>query len=106
MYSRMEEKKRCVNFTYDEKLKLAEFIKQHPVLLNKKTDGATNKAKDDAWEVLTAKFNSGGSIKRSSSSLKKIWNRMKSESKIYKAKLRINLVKTGGGSTDEKKIHC
>ncbi|XP_072383792.1 uncharacterized protein [Diabrotica undecimpunctata] len=98
----MEDKKRAVNFTYDEKFKLVEFIKQHPVLLNKKTDGATNKAKDYAWEVLTTKFNSSGSIKRSVSSLKKMWNRMKSECKVYKAKLKINIAKTGGGTSDIK----
>ncbi|KAK4887383.1 hypothetical protein RN001_003654 [Aquatica leii] len=98
----VEGRKRSANFTVEEKLKLIKCIEENVIILNKKTDATTNKAKEDAWEVLTHNFNSGGVFKRNNTSLKKIWNKLKSDSKVYKAKQRINIVTTGGGPAEVK----
>ncbi|KAF5294373.1 hypothetical protein FQR65_LT19987 [Abscondita terminalis] len=62
----METKKRCPNFTSDEKVKLLQLIEsQKDTILNKKTDGTTNKAKEDAWLQITNNFNAISSTIRS-----------------------------------------
>ncbi|KAF5278518.1 hypothetical protein FQR65_LT15667 [Abscondita terminalis] len=99
----METKKRCPNFTSDEKVKLLQLIEsQKDTILNKKTDGTTNKAKEDAWLQITNNFNAISSTIRPTDSLKKMWNTLKSTAKTYKAKQRIDVTKTGGGPEEVK----
>ncbi|KAK4887490.1 hypothetical protein RN001_003761 [Aquatica leii] len=99
----MENKKRCPNFTSDEKIKLLKLIEsQRDIILNKKTDGVTNKAKEEAWLRITANFNATSNTIRPTDSFKKMWNTFKSTAKTYRSKQRISITQTGGGPEDIK----
>ncbi|KAK5648090.1 hypothetical protein RI129_002982 [Pyrocoelia pectoralis] len=99
----MEGKKRCPNFTSDDKVKLIQLVEsQKDVVLNKKTDGVTNKAKEEAWLRITANFNATSNTIRPTDSFKKMWNTLKSTAKTYRAKQRICVTATGGGPADLK----
>ncbi|KAK4886895.1 hypothetical protein RN001_003166 [Aquatica leii] len=69
----MEGKKRCPNFTSDDKIKLIQLIEsQRDVILNKKTDGVTNKAKEEARLRITTNFNATSNTIRPADSFKKM----------------------------------
>lgn len=60
-----EKRKRGQNFTLEDKDKLVKLLLQHKeTILNKKTDGATNESKTNAWIELTDSFNSSGTTYR------------------------------------------
>ncbi|CAB3261074.1 unnamed protein product [Arctia plantaginis] len=93
-----EKRKRSQNFTSEEKDKLVKLLMDHKnTILNKKTDGCTNEAKILAWNQLTASFNATGTVYRTKESLIKVWEKMKSESKVYYNSSRRSAVQTGGG---------
>lgn len=60
----MSDKKRQPNFTADEQMKFISCVKKQPIILCKKTDGATNAAKEQAWQKLTVEFNCTNRIPR------------------------------------------
>ncbi|CAG9785593.1 unnamed protein product [Diatraea saccharalis] len=66
-------------------------------ILNKRTDGTTNEAKTKAWVSVAARFNSSATTHRSKESLLRVWEKLKTEAKLYKSNLRENFNKTGGG---------
>ncbi|XP_044765772.1 uncharacterized protein LOC123322018 [Coccinella septempunctata] len=79
-----DKRKRGQNFTLDEKKHLVKLLMGHTkTILNKKTDGSTNEAKTSAWNDIVALFNASNSNYRSKESLMKLWEKMKSEAKIY-----------------------
>ncbi|XP_053604216.1 uncharacterized protein LOC128671601 [Plodia interpunctella] len=93
-----EKRKRGQNFSLEEKDKLVKLLLLHKdTILNKKTDGATNEAKCEAWTAVTNSFNSSSNIYRSKESLMKVWDKLKSESKLYFGQLKRNTTQTGGG---------
>lgn len=60
-----EKRKRGQNFSLEEKDKLVKILLAHKdTILNKKTDGTTNEAKNMAWLSVTNTFNSTGTIYR------------------------------------------
>ncbi|CAK1582841.1 unnamed protein product [Parnassius mnemosyne] len=91
-------RKRCQNFTFDEKDKLVKLMNTFKnVILNKKTDGTTNQAKNEAWVNLCTRFNSTGTTARSKESLMRVWEKMKTDAKLYKALSKSSHNGTGGG---------
>ncbi|XP_069362389.1 myb/SANT-like DNA-binding domain-containing protein 4 [Maniola hyperantus] len=93
-----DKRKRSQNFTFDEKdrlVKLLDVFKD--IILNKKTDGTTNQAKNEAWVNLCTQFNSTGSTARSKESLMRVWEKMKTDAKLYKSRSRSSYTGTGGG---------
>ncbi|XP_063897537.1 uncharacterized protein LOC110382059 isoform X3 [Helicoverpa armigera] len=79
-----EKRKRGQNFSLQEKYKLIKLLLRHKeTILNKKTDGATNEAKNCSWIAITNSFNSTSKIHRNKESLMKMWEKLKSESKKY-----------------------
>lgn len=60
-----EKRKRGQNFVAEEKDKLVKLLSSHKeTILNKKTDGSTNEAKNKAWVEITNSFNSSATIYR------------------------------------------
>lgn len=60
-----EKRKRGQNFSLEEKDKLVKILLLHKdTILNKKTDGTTNEAKNNAWITVTNTFNASGTIHR------------------------------------------
>lgn len=91
-----DKRKRSQNFSVEEKDKLLKLLLEHKeTILNKKTDGTSNNAKASAWIEITTSFNESGSLYRSKESLIKVWEKMKSESKLYYTKTRRHLAQTG-----------
>ncbi|CAG5007878.1 unnamed protein product [Parnassius apollo] len=79
-------RKRCQNFAFDEKdnlIKLRDTFKN--VILNKKSDGIINQATNEAWVNLCTRLNSTGTTARSKESLLRVWEKMKTDAKLYKA---------------------
>lgn len=63
--STVVKRKRSQNFGNDEKDRLIKILVGYKTtILNKKTDGSTNEAKQKAWTEVANKFNSGGTIYR------------------------------------------
>jgi hypothetical protein len=54
----MMKKSRGPNFTTTEIFHLLTLVEQYPIIENKKTDGATSKEKENAWQKITAEYNS------------------------------------------------
>ncbi|CAG9782435.1 unnamed protein product [Diatraea saccharalis] len=93
-----EKRKRSQNFTPEEKDKLVKLLIDYKnTILNNKTDGCTNEAKLAAWSQLTASFNATATIHRTKESLMKVWEKPKSDSKLYYSSTRRNISQTGGG---------
>ncbi|KAL4718028.1 hypothetical protein ACJJTC_015081, partial [Scirpophaga incertulas] len=93
-----EKRKRGLNFSLEDKDKLIKLLLQHKdTILNKKTDGSTNEAKNSAWLSITNSFNSTSNTHRNKESLMKMWEKLKSDSKKYYAKIKNNTTQTGGG---------
>ncbi|XP_063836841.1 uncharacterized protein LOC135085984 isoform X1 [Ostrinia nubilalis] len=83
-----EKRKRGQNFTIEDKNKLIQLLLPHKeIILNKKTDGATNELKNSAWIEITKSFNSSSDplSYRTKKSLMKVWEKLKFESKNYSA---------------------
>ncbi|PZC80796.1 hypothetical protein B5X24_HaOG213783 [Helicoverpa armigera] len=60
-----EKRKRSQNFTVDEKDKLVKLVCVFKnIILNKRTDGTTNQAKNEAWLNLCSQYNSTGNMYR------------------------------------------
>lgn len=60
-----EKRKRSQNFTVDEKDKLVKLVYAYRnIILNKRTDGTTNQAKNEAWNNLCTQYNSTGNMHR------------------------------------------
>ncbi|XP_045778137.1 uncharacterized protein LOC123876054 [Maniola jurtina] len=91
-------RKRCQNFTFDEKDRLVKLLDDYKdIILNKKTDGTTNQAKNEAWVNLCTQFNSTGTTARSKESLMRVWEKMKTDAKLYKSRFKSSHSGTGGG---------
>lgn len=73
----MAAKKRSANFDESEKMKLAELVKDWPIIEDKRTDCKTNKLKEDAWTKVGENFENAfpDRTKRSVSDLKRLWIR-------------------------------
>ncbi|XP_023953024.2 uncharacterized protein LOC112056780 [Bicyclus anynana] len=88
-------------FTAEEKEKLVMVMDPYiRAILNKKTDGPTNRAKNEAWLNVCTSFNSTGttaSTARSKDSLIRVWEKIKREAKIYKKSWKTGCNGTGGG---------
>ncbi|XP_045503860.1 uncharacterized protein LOC123700650 [Colias croceus] len=98
-----EKRKRGQNFSIEDKDKLIKLLLQHKnTILNKRTDGSTNEAKNCAWISITESFNSTSNIHRTKESLMKIWEKLKSDSKKYYAQSRRDTSRTGGGPSTVK----
>lgn len=60
-----EKRKRGQNFSVQEKDNLVKILLAHKdTILNKKTDGTTNEAKNMAWISVTNTFNSSATVYR------------------------------------------
>lgn len=60
-----EKRKRGQNFTVDEKDKLVKLVCVFKnIILNKRTDGTTNQAKNEAWINLCSQYNATGNMYR------------------------------------------
>ncbi|XP_028039899.1 uncharacterized protein LOC114250286 isoform X2 [Bombyx mandarina] len=98
-----EKRKRGQNFTAEEKDKLVKLLASNKeVILNKKTDGCTNEAKNRAWLNVTDAFNATTTVYRTKDSLMKVWDKLKTESKLYYQSAKLSMTKTGGGPGEVK----
>ncbi|XP_072398809.1 uncharacterized protein [Diabrotica undecimpunctata] len=82
-------------------MKLVELVKKFDIIMSKKTDGASNKMKDNAWQKVTCTFNATGTNNRNVDSLKKVFAKLKTEAKVYRSKQK-SVLATGGGPPDIK----
>ncbi|KAI4455588.1 hypothetical protein MML48_9g00001464 [Holotrichia oblita] len=93
-------RKRCANFTPDEKLHVLSLIKLYKdIIENKKSDTVTWREKETAWENITKQFNASSNvlIKRTKESLKNFYENKKKETRKAAAMERCDRLKTGGG---------
>uniref|UniRef100_A0A2A4JRW7 Regulatory protein zeste n=1 Tax=Heliothis virescens TaxID=7102 RepID=A0A2A4JRW7_HELVI len=98
-----EKRKRSQNFTVDEKDKLVKLMFRYKsIILNKKTDGTTNQAKNKAWVNLCTQFNATGNTYRSKDALLRVWEKLKSEAKMYNSRNRRCTTGPGGGPSSVK----
>ncbi|XP_059055008.1 uncharacterized protein LOC131849040 [Achroia grisella] len=98
-----EKRKRSQNYSIYEKDRLVKLLASHKeTILNKRTDGSTNEAKNKAWIEVTNAYNSSSTIYRPKDSLMKLWDKMKTESKLYYQSNRCNIIATGGGPSEVK----
>ncbi|PSN53733.1 hypothetical protein C0J52_02177 [Blattella germanica] len=93
------ESKRCPNFTNKEVELLVNLVKKYSYIIEcKKTDSATWRKKEEAWEKLSLEFNScSGDAVRSAKNLNVKYNNIKKSSKKKIAEEKQELYKTGGG---------
>ncbi|CAH1976001.1 unnamed protein product [Acanthoscelides obtectus] len=98
----VQKRKRSANFNSDDKIMLLSLIGNNSIILNKKTDGSTNQMKEEAWLKIGQQFNSRAGERREVESLKKIWAKLKSDAKTYRAKERISVSQTRGGPSEVK----
>ncbi|XP_066583108.1 myb/SANT-like DNA-binding domain-containing protein 4 [Prorops nasuta] len=93
-----EHKKKRQSFTYEEKMKLIEIIKEFASIIeNKKTDTVASAEKNKTWEEISSRFNAIYGEKISIETLKQFWHNIKSQTRKYYANLKLEQRKTGGG---------
>lgn len=98
----MEKKReRGKNYTEQEKESLIEIVKGfHGIIENKQTDGTSVKSKNEAWELITAHYNATSHTGiRTVSQLRLLYECMKKKAKKDKANEKVEIYKTGGGSS-------
>ncbi|KAK3877940.1 hypothetical protein Pcinc_017408 [Petrolisthes cinctipes] len=78
---------------------LIDIVGQHPVVCDRRSDARIVAVKNEAWENIAAAFNATGvgGQPRTAKQLKKIWDRIKSNTKEEHVKVKPELKKTGGG---------
>lgn len=91
--------KRCPNFSSKEVELLVSLVKKYSSVIEcKKTDSATWREKEEAWEKLSVDFNScSGGVVRSAKNLNMKYQNIKKTSKKKFAEEKQELYKTGGG---------
>ena len=90
------------NFTDKERRLLITIIKEKDyskIIENKKTNDVTTKMKSDAWDKITADYNSIANIEnRTKKQLTNCWKNSKARAKSDVARIRQEQLRTGGGS--------
>lgn len=77
-----EKRKRAVNFTTEEKMRFLRILQIRGLVIITKVnshDLDTNRRKEDAWTEITDELNATGSIHRTKDTLKKLWNKLKTD---------------------------
>ncbi|KAK9709252.1 Myb/SANT-like DNA-binding domain [Popillia japonica] len=102
----MEKRDRCANFTETDRELLMTIVAQYfDSIENKKTDGATIKQKNQAWEQVAETFNAatvnGG---RTWQQLKNSYHNIKRKLKKENADEKVEIYKTGGGKPCTPKL--
>jgi len=94
-----KKKERASNFTTSEVTALVEIVLKYKAVIEcKKTDAATWREKDEAWDSVTAEFNSKcGEIFRSKKSIKHKYDDMKKNLRKKLGRNKAEQFKTGGG---------
>lgn len=89
------------NFTDKERCLLIKLIKEkdyYKIIENKKTNDVTTKMKSDAWDKITADYNSIANIEsRTKKQLTNCWKNSKARAKLDVARVRQEQLRTGGG---------
>lgn len=96
-------KKRAPNFSSKEKNVLLNIVYAFKSIVEcKKTDAVTWRQKDEAWNKITANFNSQlpDGCSRSKDSLRKLYDNLKKNARKTVAEEKKEIFKTGGGTPD------
>ncbi|CAB3232125.1 unnamed protein product [Arctia plantaginis] len=95
-------KERSNNFSREELNKLKELLEKYSIIMNKKTDHASTKQKDEAWCQLTNEFNSNNLIYRTEKQLIYKFNNMKKNARKELSQEKKERRCTGGGPPPPK----
>ncbi|CAB3224871.1 unnamed protein product [Arctia plantaginis] len=95
-------KERSNNFSREELNKLKELLEKYSIIMNKKTDHASTKQKDEAWCQLTNEFNSNNLIYRTKKQLIYKFNNMKKNARKELSQEKKERRCTGGGPPPPK----
>jgi Myb/SANT-like DNA-binding protein len=83
------------NYTDSERQHLRQLVQKYKSIVeNKKTDAVSNDRKKKTWEQITTEFNAQGSSNRTTASLQRCWENLKSRTKSDVRLISIALVST------------
>ncbi|KAL0882716.1 hypothetical protein ABMA27_001139 [Loxostege sticticalis] len=95
-------KERSNNFSREELNKLKELLEKYSIIMNKKTDHASAKQKEEAWRKLTEEFNSNNVVYRTKKQLIYKFNNMKKNARKELSQEKKERRCTGGGPPPPK----
>lgn len=96
-----QKRRKKPNMTCQEKELLLDLVAENiNVIENKKTDGVTTQMKNEQWQTISISFNSqGNGPVRDATNLRNVWENLKKASRKASAEIKMEALKTGGGTS-------